>query len=73
MNKVSVSNPDLHEENLTVLDNNSDTLCPNEPQRKEIGETTSPCRWGLLPLVSSKQILKMDWPPSSTPKRNFLE
>jgi hypothetical protein len=26
---------------LTVLDNNSDTLCPNEPQGKEIGETIS--------------------------------
>jgi hypothetical protein len=38
------------------MDDNSDTLCPNESQRKEIKETISPCRYSLLPLVSYKQI-----------------
>jgi uncharacterized protein YbgA (DUF1722 family) len=49
-----------------------DILCPNEPQRKEIGETISLYRQGLLPLVSSKQILKMDHYPSRTPQKRIF-
>jgi hypothetical protein len=57
---------------LTKLGNNSDALCPNEPQWKEIGEIISLYRWGLLPRVSSKQILKMHHTPSATPQKRIF-
>jgi hypothetical protein len=48
------------------MSSNSDTLCPNEPKGISL------YRWGLLPLASLKQIVKMTRPPSATPKKEFF-
>jgi hypothetical protein len=54
------------------MNNNSDTLCPNESQGKEIGAIASPGREHLPSLVRLKQILKMDCPTSTTPRKEFF-
>jgi hypothetical protein len=59
---------------LFELDSNSDFLFPNEPQRKEVEKTISPCKYGLLHPVSSKQIQKKrNSSPSATSKRLFWD
>jgi hypothetical protein len=54
------------------MNNNSDNLCPNKSQGKEMIETISLCRQGLMPLVSSKQILGMDSSSLAIPQKEFF-
>jgi hypothetical protein len=49
-------------------------LCPNEPQGKEIRETISHCRKGLLPLSAQSRFRrKENSSPSATSKTLFQD
>jgi hypothetical protein len=58
--------------NYDWLDNNSDTLCPNESPEKEIGETISPCRYLGAPCQLKEDSEGKELQPLNNLKKMFL-
>jgi hypothetical protein len=53
------------------MNNNSDTLCPDDSQEKEIEETIFLCRQGLLPLLAWSRYWRWTTPLQQPQNRIF--